>query len=360
MTAFLTLLALAVTHQEAPRRAAVKVEMAELRVMPSERSEYHVTNRVPKGTVLEVVGEADGGWLKVKPPVGSATWINARYLRSPTAGRDSPIISAEGETVPTYPGSAEASLGRRPAIVGARLKVGSLVRCLANPQPPDMDGTGSWVAIAPPPGEVRYVKASALEAGSATFTPASPGASDTGSAGAGSLPVARTPSANGGESAEELWKRAYSAHVSRRHEEAARYYEEAAAEASRSNPQLAAAASAQARALRAWLASNRTSSSFTASTATLSPPGESPRAQPVGAYRGTLRRAGRDIDGQRTYYLDVHVQGGLRLPGFYVTGGPGVDLAPFAGRDVQLSGTPLYRSDYRAYHLVAAHIQLYR
>ena len=59
-------------------------------------------------------------------------------------------------------------------------------------------------------------------------------------------------------------------------------------------------------------------------------------------------------------WLDIEVPGQLRQPGFYVSAGPGINLPAWAGRDVEVFGTPAYRGDLRAYHLVANRIQLYR
>ncbi len=355
MTPALALLALTLPLQDAPRKAAVKAESAELRAGPSDSTQYHVTNTVRRGTTLEVLGEEPGGWLRVKPPPGSVTWINTASLNNTVPGQNKPVVGAAGATIPTYPGS-EANLGRRPNVIGARVKPGFIAECIGSPERPDVDGT--WVRIKPPPGEVRYVRAAALDGATGSFTPA-PGAAAS-AVSAGALPIARTPSANAAQTADELWRQAHAAHVARRHEEAAKLYEETA-EAAKANPALAAHATAQARALRAWLASSAGSSfAPTSAGATLSAPGDTPRAQPVGVFRGTLRRAGWNIDGQRAYFLDVFVQGGIRQPGFYVTAGPGVDLAAFAGRDVELAGTPVYRGELRAHHLVAGRIQLYR
>jgi hypothetical protein len=70
--------------------------------------------------------------------------------------------------------------------------------------------------------------------------------------------------------------------------------------------------------------------------------------------------AGWSIDGRPGYYLDIDVPGQLRQPGFYVTAGPGINLPAWAGKDVEVFGTPAYRGDLRAYHLVTNRIQLSR
>ena len=70
-SAFVLLLVPLVSPAQEARRATVKDETADLRALPSDKAESYVTNTVRRGTTLEVVGDASGGWVKVKPPPGS-------------------------------------------------------------------------------------------------------------------------------------------------------------------------------------------------------------------------------------------------------------------------------------------------
>jgi hypothetical protein len=74
---------------------------------------------------------------------------------------------------------------------------------------------------------------------------------------------------------------------------------------------------------------------------------------PPGVFRsgaGSLRRAGRGVDGQITY---VHQsQRGQSL--LYVTPGPGLDLEAYLNRVVEIYGTVVYRGDLRAYYMTAS------
>jgi hypothetical protein len=351
MRTVLALLALAapVLAQDAPRKAVVRADSAELRSGPSDAGKFPVTNRVPRGAALEVVGEATTpGWLRVTPPAGSHSWICTRFLKDPVPGKETFVSIPQGDTAPSFPGSS-VDFVTPPEQVGARLSAGTVVRCLAGA--PVAGPDGMLIRIEPPAKEVRYVRASALDGAAAagTFTPTpTPAPGATTSAGpAGSLPPAKHPSANGPQTAEQLWQQAYQAHVNRRYEDAAQLYSDAA-DAAKSNPQLAAAATEQARVLRAWLASVSSAPSYSPGRAAEG------RPTPVGNYKGRLRSAGW-LGGQRAYSLEVEVRGGLRqVAGFYVTAGPGVDLTAQVGREVELSGTPVYRGEYRSYVLVAA------
>ena len=73
------------------------------------------------------------------------------------------------------------------------------------------------------------------------------------------------------------------------------------------------------------------------------------------AYKGRLRSAGRAIEGQKTYVLEMEV-GGYTRPMAYTTGSPGVDLAPWVGKVVEVSGPALYRGDIRTNYVTAMRV----
>src|SRR5262245_7679264 len=60
--------------------ATVKDPEAEVRSGPSTDPKLYPTNRLRKGDVVEVVKEHDDTWLEIKPPKGSFSWINARFV----------------------------------------------------------------------------------------------------------------------------------------------------------------------------------------------------------------------------------------------------------------------------------------
>ncbi|MDQ6908990.1 MAG: hypothetical protein M3176_19395, partial [Chloroflexota bacterium] len=49
-------------------------EAAEVRAKNSDNPEFYVTNRLRKGTPVEVTGEEAGGWLAIKAPEGSFSY----------------------------------------------------------------------------------------------------------------------------------------------------------------------------------------------------------------------------------------------------------------------------------------------
>src|SRR5262245_4278467 len=54
---------------------------AEVRCGPGNSPRLYPTNRLKKGDRVEVVRELQDGWLAIKPPPGSFSWINMRFLQ---------------------------------------------------------------------------------------------------------------------------------------------------------------------------------------------------------------------------------------------------------------------------------------
>lgn len=109
--------------------------------------------RLRKGAKVRVV-DADpvSGWLTIEPPASAFSWIEETAVQG---GR----VSAAKTVVRTGVPNA-----RMPGPPRAELRRGTAVRLLK--RPPLIVGTGvqtkTWVAIAPPKGEVRYVRADGL------------------------------------------------------------------------------------------------------------------------------------------------------------------------------------------------------
>src|SRR5262249_14268174 len=60
--------------------ATVKVPEVRVRSGPSDDEKMYPTSRLHQGDKVEVVKERDDGWLEIKPPSGSFSWINTRFL----------------------------------------------------------------------------------------------------------------------------------------------------------------------------------------------------------------------------------------------------------------------------------------
>jgi hypothetical protein len=147
-----------------------------VRAGPSE--EYYVTNQLRKGDTVEVVHQTAGqnsGWLAIKPPPQSRSWIKQSFVRT-TAGSATGIVEAP-DGAPVHPVGLDVTKEKELEFV--KLKSGDQPILL--PISPKKEGLNTWVAIEPPAAELRYISASALapntitrvNAEESTFTPAS-------------------------------------------------------------------------------------------------------------------------------------------------------------------------------------------
>lgn len=135
----------------------VAVTAATLDVYDSPGGPGLRTGRLRRGNLVRVRRE-QGEWLAIDPPAGSFSWIDAKAIREAADGRAKVIA----DRVPVRPGSPGAHL---PGPPGCTLERGESVRLLG--RRPLTLGKGAaartWLAIAPPPEEVRYVRASGVE-----------------------------------------------------------------------------------------------------------------------------------------------------------------------------------------------------
>jgi hypothetical protein len=135
----------------------VTVEKAEVRSRPNEERADDVTNVLARGARVEVVEALPDGWWGIRPPSGSFSWINTRLVQRIDGDLLSVSIPPDSEA-PVFPGNS-ARRDRRPTVVGAKLKRGTVVSRIG---PTLTDAEGAWIPIEPPAGEARYLRASAV------------------------------------------------------------------------------------------------------------------------------------------------------------------------------------------------------
>jgi hypothetical protein len=68
---------------------------------------------------------------------------------------------------------------------------------------------------------------------------------------------------------------------------------------------------------------------------------------------GRLRRAGRMLDGRKSYVLESN----QNYPLLYCTPHTGIDLEPFLNQSVELIGPAIYRGDLRANYMTVVRVQ---
>lgn len=360
----------------------ISVPEAQARSGPSER--FYPTNRLRQGEKVQVLHER-GDWVAIRPPDGSFSWINTRYLQNVVARQPNYVVTPEGMAVPVMIGSTV--IRERPTVEGAKLQRGAQVKSVGAPQAAS-DGTGTWMPIEPPAAEVRYVQASALSKTQPALVPAVTTAFGGAVAAGGPAPP---------PSPDALWQQAQQAERAGHMAEAIRLYEQAGYANLSVNPERAMEAYQRARSLQSparqgvvptstyvqsgdlRIPSSTPEVRYATNTArpgyapvaavSLSPPAPAGQSASWGApgapgsdrspaspqgYRGRLRRAGRTVEYQRTYVL----MDNRGIPILYATGAPGVDLEPYINREVELCGSIVYRGEIRANYMTVGGVQL--
>lgn len=133
---------------------------------PSTSDGLYPTNLLRPGDRVQVERELDSGWLVIRPPAGSFSWINNRFVQHISPNYRNYVVTYEGHDVPVLIGSSLKM--ERPTKIGVKLPRGAQVQVIGRGM---NDEEGTWLPIAPPEGEVRYLrKEAAAKPGTATRT----------------------------------------------------------------------------------------------------------------------------------------------------------------------------------------------
>jgi hypothetical protein len=367
--------------------AMVRSPEAEVRSGPSSDPKMYATGKLRQGQEVEVVEERDQDWLAIRPPSGSFSWVQTRLLEH---SKDRYWIVVTD--APVRIGSE--LLNEKPTKEGRTLKPGSLVVALGKEMVAD---DGKWLPIAPPPGEVRYIRADAVARApalaqgtppaAAVAVPAKWDGQPDGSRGVPAAaatapgPTAPLPAAPFA-SADPLWVAAQQDEQAGRYADAERKYAELGNQVINQNHDLAMQCYNRIQFLREH---NRTvaqagqpnESNYRApQDGRIVPVPTNPNGQQAGLYvstcppqgqtscygqpavvsrsspPGRLRLAAHTVDCKRAYALESS-QGQLLM---YVTPEPGVNLEQYMDRNVELYGPLVYRMDLRAQYMLATRV----
>jgi len=131
----------------------VGVDGAIVRSGPSE--DAYPTGTLAKNRYVEAYFRDADGWCAIRPPQGSFSWINAKFVRreSDSTGR---VVASNGKAAPARVGGATVE---ESAIVQVGLKNGRQIKILGETR---LSDGSTWLKIAPPPGEFRWLRASDL------------------------------------------------------------------------------------------------------------------------------------------------------------------------------------------------------
>jgi hypothetical protein len=393
--------------------ATVTQDRAEVRCQPSTAEGCYVTNLLRRGERVKVLGDADApGWLKIAPPAGSFSWVNTLHVEERNHLYHHWVVRAPNTGVRIGSSVVE----KLPQMQGCVLQQGAIVQRyvrqgLVGRTQVDTESTpGTWLPIVPPPGEVRYLRKDAVAP--ATTAPPAPPAAPGATAEAGPArraypppePAPVAPPAPADPMA--LFLHAEQADHAGRIADAIGLYGRVVREGSASNPDLAEKArnrlnflttagrhgpppAQEPLAIRGEVpgevvygptpegrryrpltdapepsappavrlappaATAASGSSGKTQTWTQPAGGTAPASGTTGESRqatGTLRSSGRMLDGVRAYALEGD---GVR---YYVIP-HGVDLEPYVGQNVEISGPAVYKAELRANYIEALQVR---
>jgi uncharacterized protein YgiM (DUF1202 family) len=133
-----------------PYEARVVATGAPILSGPGEN--YYPTDTLAQGDVVEVYREKSGGWLAIRPPLNSFSWVPGSDLKK----QDDGLAEVVEDNVASRIGSR---LNDKRNATQVRLKKGELVEVLDE----EKFGNESWYKIAPPAGEFRWIQAALVE-----------------------------------------------------------------------------------------------------------------------------------------------------------------------------------------------------
>lgn len=142
-----------VAMERYPYVAAISVADTEVRSGPDFG--FYATSLLQQGDKVEVYYEMED-WCAIRPPVGSFSWIGARYVDLGTNNIGTVIADGLASRV----GSESTELCET---VQVKLKKGEKVLVLDRRETPENTASPSWYKIAPPSGEYRWIPRSALD-----------------------------------------------------------------------------------------------------------------------------------------------------------------------------------------------------
>jgi hypothetical protein len=133
-----------------PYSAYIAADKTEVVAGPGHR--FYATDRLPRGTEVEIYREEASGWLAIRPPEGSFSWVPADFVERLEEEKLGKVKQQTGAWVGT---SVEHVAEHHQQVT---LKQGELVQIIDEKTVTASDGKErTWLKIAPPAGEYRWV-----------------------------------------------------------------------------------------------------------------------------------------------------------------------------------------------------------
>jgi hypothetical protein len=135
---------------EFPYEAYIATQSAEIVAGPGHR--FYATDRLPRGTKVEIYREESSGWLAIRPPEGSFSWVPGEMVERLDDDHLGRVKEATGAWIGT---SVEHVSEHQQQVT---LKAGELVQIIGEKSIDSRSGgQRTWLKIAPPAGEYRWV-----------------------------------------------------------------------------------------------------------------------------------------------------------------------------------------------------------
>jgi hypothetical protein len=135
---------------DSPYEAYVCVDQAEVVAGPGHR--FYITDRLPRGTKVEIYREEASGWLAIRPPQGSFSWVPSEFIEI----TDDESIGRVKEPTASWIGTTIEHVAEHEQQV--TLKTGELVQIEAEKSVTSRNGNErTWLKIGPPAGEYRWI-----------------------------------------------------------------------------------------------------------------------------------------------------------------------------------------------------------
>lgn len=153
-----------------PLSVAVADPFAYLRAGPGD--DYYPTERLDRGTKVEVWAIDQGGWCAIRPVEGSFSWVRASDIDEEIAGsHPDGVVRPGGGPAPrigvVVADGAVARVGSQlndlRHVAQVRLEAGERVAVLGRVRIAEGRHAGLWLRVEPPAGEFRWIDLGALE-----------------------------------------------------------------------------------------------------------------------------------------------------------------------------------------------------
>lgn len=118
---------------------------------------FYPTTILEQGDIVEVFTRNANGWCAIRPPNGSFSWVNKRFVRIDQDNIGIIVCENHGQTVPVRVGADSIM---ESSVIQIGLENGKKVRIKGETRLP---GGTVWCKVSPPAGEFRYIHENFLE-----------------------------------------------------------------------------------------------------------------------------------------------------------------------------------------------------